>query len=151
MFHFLIISVIIELALEGGGLSEDVIRKAFDDVEEGFFCLVKQSWLDQPRIASAGSCCLVGAISKDRLYVANVGDSRAVLGRRVEAGKAGDSATVLAERLSIDHNVGVEEVRKEVEALHPDDPYIVVYTRGVWRIKGIIQVSVINCSFLLSY
>ncbi|KAF3640568.1 putative protein phosphatase 2C 34 [Capsicum annuum] len=130
-----------KLALEGGGLSEDVIRKAFDDVEEGFFCLVKQSWLDQPRIASAGSCCLVGAISKDRLYVANVGDSRAVLGRRVEAGKAGDSATVLAERLSIDHNVGVEEVRKEVEALHPDDPYIVVYTRGVWRIKGIIQVS----------
>lgn len=46
-----------------------------------------------------------------------------------------------AERLSTDHNVAVEEVRKEVEALHPDDSHIVVYTRGVWRIKGIIQVQ----------
>ncbi|KAL3346381.1 hypothetical protein AABB24_025030 [Solanum stoloniferum] len=130
-----------KLALEEGGLSEDVIRKAFDAIEEGFLRLVKQSWLDQPQIASAGSCCLFGAISKDELYVANLGDSRAVLGRRAETGQTGDSAVVVAERLSIDHNVGVEEVRKEVEALHPDDSHVVVYTRGVWRIKGIIQVS----------
>ncbi|KAJ8567320.1 hypothetical protein K7X08_019528 [Anisodus acutangulus] len=129
------------LALEEGGLSEDVIRKAFDAIEEGFLRLVKQSWLDQPQIASAGSCCLVGSISKDKLYVANLGDSRAVLGKRVENGQTGNSAVVVAERLSIDHNVGVEEVRKEVEALHPDDSHVVVYTRGVWRIKGIIQVS----------
>ncbi|XP_049383851.1 probable protein phosphatase 2C 78 [Solanum stenotomum] len=130
-----------KLALEEGGLSEDVIRKAFDAIEEGFLRLVKQSWLDKPQIASAGSCCLFGAISKDELYVANLGDSRAVLGRRAETGQTGDSAVVVAERLSIDHNVGVEEVRKEVEALHPDDSHVVVYTRGVWRIKGIIQVS----------
>ncbi|KAK6798349.1 hypothetical protein RDI58_006051 [Solanum bulbocastanum] len=141
VFDFLVISVIIELALEEGGLSEDVIRTAFDAIEEGFLRLVKQSWLDQPQIASAGSCCLFGAISKDELYVANLGDSRAVLGRRAETGQTGDSAVVVAERLSIDHNVGVEEVRKEVEALHPDDSHVVVYTRGVWRIKGIIQVS----------
>ncbi|XP_016445365.1 putative protein phosphatase 2C 63 [Nicotiana tabacum] len=130
-----------KIALEEGRMSEDVIRKAFDAIEEGFLRLVKQSWLDQPQIASVGSCCLVGAISKDKLYVANLGDSRAVLGRRVATGQTGDSATVVAERLSIDHNVGVEEVRKEVEALHPDDSHVVVYTRGVWRIKGIIQVS----------
>ncbi|CAN4079745.1 unnamed protein product [Withania somnifera] len=130
-----------KLASEEGGLSEDVIRKAFDAIEEGFLCLVKESWLDQPKIASVGSCCLVGAISKDKLYVANLGDSRAVLGRRVVAGQMDDSAVVVAERLSIDHNVGVEEVRKEVEALHPDDSHVVVNTRGIWRIKGIIQVS----------
>lgn len=130
-----------KLALEEGGLSEDVIRKTFDAIEEGFLRLVKESWLDQPQIASAGSCCLFGAILKDKLYVANLGDSRAVLGRRVENGRASDSAVVVAERLSIDHNVGVEEVRKEVEALHPDDSHVVVYIRGVWRIKGIIQVS----------
>jgi len=47
---------------------------------------------------------------------------------------------VVAERLSSDHNVAVEEVRKELTELHPDDSHIVVYTRGVWRIKGIIQV-----------
>ncbi|KAF2320953.1 hypothetical protein GH714_032186 [Hevea brasiliensis] len=92
----------------------------------------------KPQIASVGSCCLVGAITNDVLYVANLGDSRAVLGRRVCEDK---KKPVVAERLSTDHNVAVEEVRKEVEALNPDDSHIVMYTHGVWRIKGIIQVS----------
>lgn len=128
-----------EFATEQGGLSTDVIKKAFDATEEEFLHFVKRSWTARPQIASVGSCCLVGAMSNDVLYVANLGDSRAVLGRRVSEGKT--NSAVVAERLSTDHNVGVEEVRKEVEALHPDDAHIVVYSRGVWRIKGIIQVS----------
>ncbi|XP_024991151.1 probable protein phosphatase 2C 63 isoform X2 [Cynara cardunculus var. scolymus] len=68
-------------------------------------------------------------------------DSRAVLGRRATDGRMVHSSTVVAERLSTDHNVGVEEVRKEVKALHPEDSHIVIHTHGVWRIKGIIQVS----------
>ncbi|CAK9144015.1 unnamed protein product [Ilex paraguariensis] len=130
-----------KFATEGGGLSVEVIKKAFDAIEEEFLHLVKRSWLAQPQIASVGSCCLVGAISNDVLYVANLGDSRAVLGRRVSDGSMRNSSQVVAERLSTDHNVGVDDVRKEVEALHPDDAHIVVYTHGVWRIKGIIQVS----------
>lgn len=129
-----------KFATEQGGLSADVIRKAFGATEEEFLHLVKRSWPACPQIASVGSCCLVGAISSDILYVANLGDSRAVLGRRV-AERHSSSSVVVAERLSTDHNVAVEEVRKEVEALHPDDSHVVVYTRGVWRIKGIIQVS----------
>ncbi|GMJ00590.1 Arabidopsis Pp2c clade D 5 [Hibiscus trionum] len=125
-------------ATEQGGLSADVIKKAFNATEEEFLHLVKQSFPLRPQIASVGSCCLVGAISNDVLYVANLGDSRVVLGRRASKDKKN---MVVVERLSQDHNVGVEEVRKEVEALHPDDSHIVVYTRGVWRIKGIIQVS----------
>nr|KJB32279.1 hypothetical protein B456_005G233000 [Gossypium raimondii]KJB32282.1 hypothetical protein B456_005G233000 [Gossypium raimondii] len=126
-----------KFATEQGGLSADVIKKAFNATEEEFLHLVKQSLPVRPQIASVGSCCLVGAISNDVLYVANLGDSRAVLGKRVSEDKKNK---VVAERLSTDHNVGVEEVRKEVEALHPDDSHVVVYTRGVWRIKGIIQV-----------
>ncbi|OAY81464.1 probable protein phosphatase 2C 78 [Ananas comosus] len=124
------------LASEQGGLSADVIKKAFDATEEEFLHLVKRSWLARPQIASVGSCCLVGAIADDTLYVANLGDSRAVLGRR-----GGDGRAVVAERLSTDHNVAVEEVRRELAALHPDDSHIVVHSRGVWRVKGIIQVS----------
>uniref|UniRef100_A0A5B7BZN8 protein-serine/threonine phosphatase n=2 Tax=Davidia involucrata TaxID=16924 RepID=A0A5B7BZN8_DAVIN len=124
--------------MEQGGLSEDVIKKAFNATEEEFLHLVKRSLPVRPQIASVGSCCLVGAISNDVLYVANLGDSRAVLGRRISEEQKGK---VVAERLSKDHNVSFEEVRKEVEALHPDDSHIVVYCRGVWRIKGIIQVS----------
>ncbi|KAJ6805401.1 putative protein phosphatase 2C 78 [Iris pallida] len=124
-----------KFALEQGGLSVDVIKKAFNATEEEFLHLVKRSWLSQPQIASVGSCCLLGAITEDSVYVANLGDSRAVLGRRGVDGRA------VAERLSSDHNVALEEVRREVAALHPDDSRIVVYNRGVWRIKGIIQVS----------
>jgi pyruvate dehydrogenase phosphatase len=120
-------------------LSEDVIKKAFDATEEGFLHLVKRSWPARPQIASVGSCCLLGAITDGDLYVANLGDSRAVLGRRESEGRA--NSPMVAERLSTDHNVGVEEVRKEVEELHPDDSHIVVYIQGVWRIKGIIQVK----------
>ncbi|KAF9621695.1 hypothetical protein IFM89_026588 [Coptis chinensis] len=123
-----------KMAIEQGGVSVDVIKKAFDATEQEFVKLVKNSWTAHPQIASVGSCCLVGAIAGDTLYVANLGDSRAVLGRRVSGGKR---SPVVAERLSTDHNVAVEEVRKEVEALHPDDAHVVVYTRGVWRIKGI--------------
>lgn len=119
-------------------MSTDIIKKAFDDTEEQFLHLVKRSWPARPQIALVGSCCLVGVISNDVLYVANLGDSRAVLGRRVSRG---GKNMIVAERLSTDHNVGDEEVRKEVEALHPDDAHIVVNNRGVWRIKGIIQVS----------
>ncbi|XP_010939101.1 probable protein phosphatase 2C 78 [Elaeis guineensis] len=125
-----------KFASEQGGISAEVIRKAFDATEEEFLHLVKRSWPSRPQIASVGSCCLVGAIADDVLYVANLGDSRAVLGRRGPDGKA-----VVAERLSRDHNVAEEEVRKELAELHPDDSHIVVYNRGVWRIKGIIQVS----------
>ncbi|XP_023529369.1 probable protein phosphatase 2C 63 [Cucurbita pepo subsp. pepo] len=127
-----------KFALEQGGLSEDVIKKAFNATEEEFLRLVKRALPAKPQIASVGSCCLVGAISNKKLYIANLGDSRAVLGRRVSENQR---TPVVAERLSTDHNVGVDEIREEVVALHPDDAHIVVYTRGVWRIKGIIQVS----------
>ncbi|XWS62981.1 hypothetical protein CRYUN_Cryun06bG0057400 [Craigia yunnanensis] len=111
-----------KFATEQGGLSADVIKKAFNATEEEFLHLVKRSLPLRPQIASVGSCCLVGAISNDVLYVANLGDSRAVLGKSVSEDKKN---IVLAKRLSTDHNVGVEEVRKEVEALHPDDSHIV--------------------------
>ncbi|KAL8166558.1 hypothetical protein V2J09_008057 [Rumex salicifolius] len=133
-----LIPLLNKYASEQGGMSPDVIKKAFSTTEEEFLHLVKRTMPVQPQIASVGSCCLVGAITKDILYVANLGDSRAVLGRL--ASDAPDDF-VVAERLSTDHNVSAEEVRREVEALHPDDSQVVVYTRGVWRIKGIIQVS----------
>lgn len=126
---------LVEFASEQGGVSVDAIKKAFNATEEEFLHLVKRSWPSQPQIASVGSCCLVGALTEDMLYVANLGDSRAVLGRRTPGGKE-----VVAERLTSDHNVAEEEVRQELVELHPDDSHIVVHNRGVWRIKGIIQV-----------
>lgn len=116
-------------------MSVDVIRKAFQATEEGFISLVAQQWLTKPQMASVGACCLVGVICDGTLYVANLGDSRAVLGRLVRA-----TGEVLALQLSAEHNASIESVRQELHSMHPDDPQIVVLKHNVWRVKGLIQV-----------
>ncbi|KAL3623792.1 hypothetical protein CASFOL_032608 [Castilleja foliolosa] len=126
---------LLRLAQENGKISKDVIKNALAETENGFLSLVKRAYGIKPTIAAIGSCCLVGVIYKGTLYVANLGDSRAVLGYMDESNK------IVAEPLTKDHNASTEEVRKELKALHPEDSQILVMKQGVWRIKGIIQVS----------
>ncbi|XP_041014482.1 probable protein phosphatase 2C 46 [Juglans microcarpa x Juglans regia] len=121
---------------EQQSMSVDVIRKAFQATEEGFMSLVTKQWPLKPQIAAVGSCALVGVICSGTLYIANLGDSRAVLGRVVKA-----TGEVLAIQLSVEHNACIESVRQELHSLHPDDSQIVVLKHNVWRVKGIIQVS----------
>ncbi|KAK7245206.1 hypothetical protein RIF29_40041 [Crotalaria pallida] len=124
------------LAAEHQGISENVIRRAFMATEEGFLSVVKKQWLSKPQIAATGSCCLAGIICNGMLYIANAGDSRAVLGR-VERGTRLTSAI----QLSSEHNVNIETERDEVRSKHPYDSQIVVLKHNVWRVKGLIQVS----------
>ncbi|XP_072983401.1 probable protein phosphatase 2C 38 isoform X1 [Typha latifolia] len=125
-----------KFATEQQGVSVDVIRKAYSTTEEGFLSLVRKKWASKPQIASVGSCCLAGIICSGILYVANVGDSRAVLGR-IKKG----IREVMALQMSSEHNASIESVREELRSLHPDDSRIVVLKNKVWRVKGIIQVS----------
>ncbi|XP_072968288.1 probable protein phosphatase 2C 36 isoform X1 [Typha angustifolia] len=118
------------------GVTSDGIQRAFLDTEEGFIKLVSELWNTQPDVATSGSCSLVGVIHQRTLYIANVGDSRAVLGKKV-----GNTGGIAAIQLSTEHNANVEDVRQELKAQHPNDPHIVVLKHGVWRVKGIIQVS----------
>ncbi|KAK7357883.1 hypothetical protein VNO80_17180 [Phaseolus coccineus] len=121
---------------EQQSMSVDVIRKAFQATEEGFMSVVANQWSMSPQIAAVGSCCLVGVICNGSLYIANLGDSRAVLGRAVKA-----TGEVLAMQLSAEHNASIESIRQELHSLHPDDPNIVVLKHNVWRVRGLIQVS----------
>uniref|UniRef100_A0A0D6QYR5 protein-serine/threonine phosphatase n=1 Tax=Araucaria cunninghamii TaxID=56994 RepID=A0A0D6QYR5_ARACU len=125
-----------KFALEERGISADVIRKAFIATEEAFLSVVTNAWPERPQLASVGSCCLVGVIHDRTLYVANLGDSRVVMGRLIRA-----TGSVAAVQLSTEHNASMEAVRQELQSLHPDDSQIVVNKHGVWRVKGIIQVS----------
>lgn len=118
-----------------GVVTTETIRRAFLQTEEGFTALVSQLWISQPNMASVGSCCLVGVIYEQTLFIANLGDSRVVLGKKV-----GNTGVVAAIQLSTEHNANVEAVRQELKDLHPNDPQIVVLKHGVWRVKGIIQV-----------
>ncbi|KAG5533284.1 hypothetical protein RHGRI_027464 [Rhododendron griersonianum] len=121
---------------ENQEISEDVINKAFLATEEQFLSVVKKQWLSTPQLASVGSCCLVGIICGGLLYIANAGDSRAVLGRLEK-----EVNYVEAIQLSSEHNANLESVREELRILHPNDPQIVLLKHKVWRVKGIIQVS----------
>lgn len=127
---------VLGFATEQKSMSVEVIRKAYQATEEGFLGVVTKQWPINPQIAAVGSCCLVGVICGGSLYIANLGDSRAVLGRTVKA-----TGEVLAIQLSPEHNVAIESVRQEMHSLHPDDPKIVVLKHNVWRVKGLIQVS----------
>ncbi|CAI9774697.1 unnamed protein product [Fraxinus pennsylvanica] len=123
-------------AAEHHSMSVEVIRKAFQATEDGFFSLVSRQWPLNPQIAAVGSCCLVGVICNGTLYIANLGDSRAVLGRLVKA-----TGEVLSIQLSSEHNASIESVRQELKSMHPDDSQIVVLKHNVWRVKGLIQIS----------
>ncbi|WVZ57516.1 hypothetical protein U9M48_007894, partial [Paspalum notatum var. saurae] len=127
---------LMRFASEHKCMSADVIRKAFQETEEGFISVVSNQWSMKPQLAAVGSCCLVGVVCSGTLYVANLGDSRAVLGRLVKG-----TGEVLAMQLSAEHNASYEEVRRELQASHPDDPHIVVLKHNVWRVKGIIQTT----------
>lgn len=127
-------------------MSVDVIRKAFQATEDGFLSVVTKQWPMKPQIAAVGSCALVGVVCGGTLYIANVGDSRAVLGRVVKA-----TGEVLAIQLSVEHNASIESVRQELHSLHPDDPQVVVLKHNVWRVKGLIQVCFIQCIKIGSY
>ncbi|CAN6485723.1 unnamed protein product [Victoria cruziana] len=109
------------------------LRDAFLLTDEEFLAVVDEGLEKTPILGSSGSCCLVGIIWGGTIWVANAGDSRAVLGR------VGDSSNVVAEQLSEEHNARIKSERRSLVAQHPNDPSIVVCVAGVWRVKGISQ------------
>ncbi|KAJ6987774.1 hypothetical protein NC653_020894 [Populus alba x Populus x berolinensis] len=119
-----------------GVVTSETIQRAICATEEGFTNLVSELWSTRPQMATVGSCCLVGVIYQQTLFVANLGDSRVVLGKKV-----GSTGGIAAIQLSTEHNANLEAIRHELKNEHPNDPQIVVLKHGVWRVKGIIQVS----------
>ncbi|MBA0696702.1 hypothetical protein Goari_003233, partial [Gossypium aridum] len=117
-----------------GVVTAETIQRAFRQTEEGFTTLVSESWSTRPNMATVGTCCLVGVIHQQTLFIANLGDSRVVLGKKV-----GNTGGIAALQLSTEHNANIAAIRQELKELHPNDPQIVVLKHGVWRVKGIIQ------------
>nr|XP_027186166.1 probable protein phosphatase 2C 42 [Cicer arietinum] len=115
-----------------GVVTAETIQAAFRLIEKGFTAMVSELWNTRPQVATTGTCCLVGVIFQQTLFIANVGDYCIVLGKKV-----GNTGGVAAIQLSPEHNANLEGVRQELRELHPYDPQIVVLKHGVWRVKGI--------------
>ncbi|KAG6402339.1 hypothetical protein SASPL_139217 [Salvia splendens] len=62
-----------------GEMSSDVLDLSFFALDEKYTHLVQNESEALPNLLSAGSSCLVGIVIGGRVYVAKVGDSRAVL------------------------------------------------------------------------
>ncbi|KAL9275833.1 putative protein phosphatase 2C 28 [Drosera capensis] len=121
---------------EHQSMSVDVIRKTVQATEEGFLSVVSKHWPLKPQIAAVGSCCLLGILCDGKLFVANLGDSRAVMGKLTRA-----TGGIQAVQLSREHNASMESERRALRFIHPDDPNIVILRHNVWRVKGIIQIT----------
>ncbi|KAI3783341.1 hypothetical protein L1987_42420 [Smallanthus sonchifolius] len=122
---------------ESEEMSADIIRNALLATEEEFLTLVESEWLSAPKMASVGSCCLTGIICNGVLYIANAGDSRAVLVKEEDK----SINALRAVRISEEHNASFESVRQELRSLHPNDPEIVVLKHNVWRVRGFFKLS----------
>ncbi|CAJ2671572.1 unnamed protein product [Trifolium pratense] len=111
----------------------DILRNAVADTENGFLDYVENNIGLIRTIGKVGSCCLAGVLWNGVLYIANLGDSRAVIGSVV-------NKRVSAVQLTTDHNCNDPVIREELISLHPGDPTIVMEQNG-WRVKGISMVS----------
>lgn len=67
--------------LKGGGVSADAIRAAFSETEYEFGDIVRKAFEKSPHLATVGACSVSCLITSNALWVANVGDCRAVLGQ----------------------------------------------------------------------
>ncbi|KAL1542554.1 protein-serine/threonine phosphatase [Salvia divinorum] len=74
--------IVKRLMSDRGEMSGGVLDLSFLALDEQYLQLVRNESEAFPSLLSAGSSCLVGVVIEGRVYIANVGDSRAVLARR---------------------------------------------------------------------
>lgn len=116
------------------GVNQTVIQEAYQKIEETFLDHVRSNWHQEPCLAAMGSCCLVGVVHNNVLYVANAGDSHAVLARW----PTGGNIEVIP--LSVDHSTRDRERRKEVHLEHPPHSRLFKRDDGCLCLRGLLKV-----------
>ncbi|CAI9105781.1 OLC1v1004795C1 [Oldenlandia corymbosa var. corymbosa] len=77
-----------DLIQEHGGMSQELLTQVFANAENNMRSIVVNSYPFEPAFAVSGTCCLVGVIWGDVLFLAHVGNSRAVMGLRSPQGRS---------------------------------------------------------------
>ncbi|KAJ4786215.1 Protein phosphatase 2C [Rhynchospora pubera] len=121
---------------QDGFVDPAAFKKAYEKTERKFFTLARAKWEQKPRLAAVGSCCLSGIVHNRVLYVANAGDSRAVLARWEDGN---EQSMVL--QLSRDHNTNNAESRAELAQEHPNDSALFDVVNETHLVRGKTQVT----------
>ncbi|KAM7277695.1 hypothetical protein ACFE04_004829 [Oxalis oulophora] len=142
----------------------EALSNALEKTEEAYLDIADQMLAHNPELSLMGSCVLVMLMKGDDVYVMNVGDSRAVIGQKLESdhwigkgkqdlqriseetlhdfqGCNGDRPKCLnilnAFQLSSDHCTSVKEEVQRIRNEHPDDASAVMND----RVKGSLKVT----------
>lgn len=124
----------------GQAVTVQALEDAIMETEGQLLKMVRENWHKRPQFASVGTCCLVGVVRDNTVILASLGDSKAVLGSARRFG-FGMGYGMSARQLTKEHNAGIESVREEMWRRFPKDKTILVEKSGVWRVKGIIQIT----------
>ncbi|CAH8269792.1 unnamed protein product [Arabidopsis lyrata] len=144
---------------------KDVLKAlllALRKTEDAYLELADQMVKENPELALMGSCVLVTLMKGEDVYVMNVGDSRAVLGRKpnLATGRKRqkelerireDSSledkeilmngamrnTLVPLQLNMEHSTRIEEEVRRIKKEHPDDDCAVEND----RVKGYLKVT----------
>ncbi|CAM9588383.1 unnamed protein product [Discosporangium mesarthrocarpum] len=124
---------------------KSVMVQAFLRVEREYMYQVKAAFdLGFGSVARTGACALMALVHEDKLFVANAGDCRAVLGRRraprVWGGRGTGGVDIEAVELSNDHNAREKAEQEKLKRLHPFEDDIIRCKRATaCYVKGRLQ------------
>ncbi|CAI8614099.1 unnamed protein product [Vicia faba] len=130
-----------------------ILREVVEEIESGFMEFARTSFehQHQEHIALVSSGCLICFIWRGIVYLANVGDSRAILCSEKDVGPF---KRLRVKQMVRDHNCDNSDIQKELRKLHPDDEPIYEFSElyhpdenyhankdPSWTIKGLIETS----------
>ncbi|KAK9727245.1 hypothetical protein RND81_05G268100 [Saponaria officinalis] len=138
----------------------NALSEALLKTEKAYLDIADMMLDENPELSLMGSCVLAMLMKGEDVYVMNVGDSRAVLGRNKEPDlrlgmidhdlerineeslydfdvSDGVRCNLSAIQLSVDHSTSVEEEVQRIRDEHPDDPFAVSND----RVKGSLKVT----------
>lgn len=128
-------------------IDEQVLGEAYHRTEQMFVDHVRSNWQNEPQLAVSGSCCLVGVVFSNVLYVANAGDSRAVLARWPNGAGLDDMQVI---ELSADYNAKHIERRNEVSVEHPGTN-LFQEVEGCFLLRGSLHVITFYYFMLIDF
>lgn len=119
-------------------------------VEREYLYQVKAAFeLGFGAVARTGACAIMALVRDNRLFVANAGDCRAVLGRRRPTSRVGGWVTggngdPEAVALSNDHNAKEQAEQAKLKKLHPFEGDVFTCKRPAsCYVKGRLQVRLV--------